>query len=95
MCLSTDAVGKKILEPIKAAWTFKVIDEEKGIVAFKDESIEAIDKWTWDFGHGNSSTEQNPIYRFKEKGVRKVITLEVKGPAGSSKRTRYWEMMIQ
>lgn len=86
---------KEFLEPIKAAWTFKVIDEENGIVAFKDESIGAIDKWTWDFGNGDTSTEQNPIYSFKEKGVRKVITLEVEGPEGSSKRTRYWEVMIR
>ena len=86
---------KEFLEPIKAAWTFKVIDEENGIVAFKDESIGAIDRWTWDFGNGDTSTEQNPIYSFKEKGVRKVITLEVEGPDGSSKRTRYWEVMIR
>jgi len=86
---------KEFLEPIKAAWTFKVIDEEKGIVAFKDESIGVINKWAWDFGNGDSSTEQDPIYRFKEKNVRTVITLEVKGPDGNSKRTRYWEVMIR
>ncbi|SDL60286.1 PKD domain-containing protein [Kriegella aquimaris] len=85
----------EFLEPIKASWSYEVIDEEKGIVAFKDESIGKIDKWTWDFGNDDSSTEQNPIYRFKEKGVRKVITLEVEGPEGSSKRTRYWEVMIR
>lgn len=86
---------KQFLAPIKAAWTFKVVDEEKGIVAFKDESIGAVDTWTWDFGNGDSSTEQNPIYRFKNKGVRTVITLKVEGPEGSSKRTRYWEVMIR
>ena len=86
---------KEFLEPIKAAWTFKVIDEEKGIVAFKDESIGSIKKWKWDFGHGEISTEQNPIHSFKQNGVRKVITLEVEGPEGSSKRTRYWEVMIR
>lgn len=86
---------KDFLEPIKASWTFEVINEEKGIVAFKDQSIGKINKWTWDFGNDDSSTEQNPVYRFKEKGVRKVITLEVEGPEGSSKRTRYWEVMIR
>lgn len=86
---------KEFLEPIRAEWTFEVIDEEKGVVAFKDESIGTIKKWKWDFGSGNSSAEQNPIYRFPEKGVRKVITLEVEGPEGSSKRTRYWEVMIR
>jgi hypothetical protein len=86
---------KEFLEPIKAAWTFKVIDEENGIVAFKDESIGSIEKWKWDFGNGETSTEQNPIHSFKQKGVRNVITLEVEGPKGSSKRTRYWEVMIR
>ncbi|MCK0146506.1 PKD domain containing protein [Arenibacter sp. F26102] len=86
---------KEFLDSIKAAWTFKVIDEEMGIVAFKDESIGEIEKWKWDFGNGDSSTEQNPIYRFKEKNVRTVITLEVEGANGSSKRTRYWEVMIR
>ena len=86
---------KEFLAPIKAAWTFKVVDEEKGIVAFKDESIGAVNKWTWDFGNGDSSTEQNPIHRFKNKGVRTVITLKVEGPEGTSKRTRYWEVMIR
>ena len=86
---------KEFLEPIKAAWTFKVVDEEKGLVAFKDESIGAINKWTWDFGNGESSTEQNPIHLFKKKNVRTVITLTVEGPEGSSKRTRYWEVMIR
>ncbi len=86
---------KEFLEPIKAAWTFKVVDEEKGIVAFNDESIGAIKKWTWDFGNGESSTEQNPIHQFKKRGVRTVITLTVEGPEGTSKRTRYWEVMIR
>jgi PKD repeat protein len=86
---------KEFLEPIKAAWTFKVVDEQQGLVAFRDESIGTIDKWTWDFGNGDTSTEQSPVYRFKTKGVRTVITLTVEGPGGTSKRTRYWEVMIR
>lgn len=83
------------LDPIKADWTFDVIDEERGVVAFKDESMGEIEKWTWDFGDGESSNEQNPIHKFHKKGVRKVITLEIEGPEGSSKRTRYWEVMTR
>ena len=86
---------KGFLKPIEAAWIFKVVDEKNGTVAFKDESIGAIHRWKWDFGNGDTSTEQNPIYSFKKKGVRNVITLEVEGPEGSSKRTRYWEVMIR
>ena len=83
-------------DKLKAAWSFKIVDKEKGIVAFKDESIGNIQKWYWEFGPGEQpSTAQNPIYQFKEKGVRKVITLTVEGPEGISKRTRYWEVMIK
>ena len=86
---------KQFLEPIRADWTFEVIDERQGLVAFQDKSVGDVEKWKWDFGNGDSSTEQNPVYRFPEKGVHKVITLEVTGPDGSSKRTRYWEVMIR
>ena len=87
---------EQALQPkFKAEWSFKVIDPERRLVAFKDESIGAIRKWTWDFGEGTISNEQHPVYQFKERGVHKVITLEVEGVDGSSKRTRYWEVMIK
>lgn len=66
-----------------------------GFIICKDESIGDISSWNWDFGDGQTSNEQHPMYQFKEKGVHKVITLTVTGPAGTSKRTRYWEVMIR
>ncbi|MCB0666382.1 MAG: PKD domain-containing protein [Saprospiraceae bacterium] len=78
-----------------ADWTYQIIDMKEGWVAFKDCSLGAITKWTWDFGDGSISHEQNPLHRFAEKGVHKVITLTVEGPGGISKRTRYWEVMIR
>lgn len=82
-------------KPINAQWSFKVIDADRGLVAFQDESIGKINKWTWEVGEEKFSNEQHPVYQFKEKGIRKVITLTVEGPAGKSKRTRYWEVMIK
>ena len=35
------------------------------IVAFKDESDGATPAWKWDFGDGNTSTEQNPVHQYK------------------------------
>lgn len=84
-----------LLPKIEAEWSFKIIDHEQRLVAFRDKSIGKIDKWFWDFGEGTTSNEQHPIYQFKERGVRKVITLRVEGPGGISKRTRYWEVMIK
>jgi hypothetical protein len=86
---------ENFLDPIRAAWSYEIVDMDRGIVAFHDESEGEISAWKWDFGNGHTSDEQHPIHRFTEKGVHKVITLEVKGPAGSSKRTRYWEVMIK
>ena len=82
-------------DSIKAEWSFEIINMEEGQVAFRDESIGEIKSWKWDFGDGNQSNEQHPVYRFSQKGVHKVITLEVEGPKGISKRTRYWEVMIR
>ena len=85
----------QFVDPIRAAWSFEVVDMERGLVAFRDESVGDIHKWRWDFGDGTHSEEQHPIHQFSEKGVHKVITLEVSGPKGNSKRTRYWEVMIR
>lgn len=86
---------KSLQDELRAEWRFEVIDMERGLVAFRDESIGEIESWHWNFGNGQSSNEQHPIFQFKEKGVHKVITLEVSGPAGKSKRSRYWEVMIR
>lgn len=86
---------KSLLKPIEAAWSFQVVDMDRGMVAFHDESVGEINSWKWDFGDGSTSEEQHPTHRFPQKGVHKVITLEVSGPAGTSKRTRYWEVMIK
>ncbi|WP_282136720.1 PKD domain-containing protein [Seonamhaeicola maritimus] len=88
-------IERDLTKFIQAEWSFKIIDMENRLVSFKDESEGHIVKREWDFGDGNYSNEQNPIYQFKEVGVNKVITLTVEGPAGKSKRTRYSEVMIR
>lgn len=84
-----------LLPGLYAEWAFKVIDNERNIVAFKDESVGEINSWKWDFGDGQTSTEQHPIHTFAEKDMRSMVTLEVSGPAGTSKRTRYWEVLLR
>jgi hypothetical protein len=83
------------LPKMKAEWSFRIVDMDRGLVSFHDESIGPVDKWTWDFGDGQISNEQNPVHQFLEKGVHKVITLTIEGPESESKRTRYWEVMIR
>ena len=86
---------KKNEPAIRAEWSFAVVDMEHRMVAFRDESAGEITKWKWDFGDGTTSEEQHPVHRYENPGVHYNVTLEVQGPAGKSKRTRFWEVMIR
>ncbi len=85
---------KRFLPEIKAEWSFEVIDPAKRKVYFEDQSIGEIEKWTWDFGDGQQSYETSPVHRYEKAGVYYVVTLTVEGPDGTSRRTRYWEVMV-
>jgi PKD repeat protein len=47
-----------------------------GTVAFADASTFFPTSWSWDFGDGNTSTEQNPVHTYAEPGTYD-IQLEV------------------
>jgi beta propeller repeat protein len=49
-------------------------------VQFNDTSTGAPLGWRWDFGDGNSSTEENPIHTYSEPGVY-TVTLWIYDPA--------------
>jgi len=82
-------------KPIEAKWSFKVIDMDRRMVAFKDESYGDITGWKWDFGDGTSSSEQNPIHIYEKPGIYYVVTLEVEGPKGISRYSKYWDVMVK
>ncbi|MEG8947018.1 PKD domain-containing protein [Rosettibacter firmus] len=84
----------EFLPKLKANWSFKVIDFEKRIVAFKDLSIGNIKKWKWDFGDGNYSYEQNPVYQYK-KGGDYNVTLYIEGPDGKDQLTKVWDVSFK
>lgn len=50
-------------------------------VTWEDQSSNAIDSWFWDFGDGQTSTLQDPVYEFTRNGVF-TVTLIVIGPGG-------------
>lgn len=79
---------------IKAEWSFGLVGHKDRTVAFKDESIGVIEAWYWDFGNGDTSNEQHPIYQYPESGVHYNVTLKVEGPDGTDKKTRFWEVMV-
>jgi len=58
-------------EPPVAAAAFPALSCT-GTVAFADASTFFPTSWTWEFGDGNTSTEQNPIHTYDEPGTYDV-----------------------
>jgi PKD repeat protein len=56
-------------------------------VAFSDTSSGTVTSWRWDFGDGQSSTEQHPSHTYTAPGIYPV-SLTVSGPGGSNTVTQ-------
>jgi hypothetical protein len=81
-------------KPVQAAWSYKVVDMDRRLVAFKDESLGEATAWKWDFGDGATSTERNPIHAFTRAGSF-VTILDVEGPAGKSRLSKVWDVQLK
>lgn len=81
-------------DPVEAGWDFNVIDMDRRLVAFKDESEGNITSWKWNFGDGTESSEQHPIHQYKEPGLY-VVVLEVEGPEGKARLSKVWDVAIR
>jgi hypothetical protein len=102
---SSELVGFRLmpLEPqfqnaIAAQWTDKIVDVNRGIVEFQDQSQGKITSWKWDFGDGTSSTEQNPVHQYAPKPERYgnyTVILDVTGPAGTSRMAKVWQIHVK
>ena len=66
-----------------SSFAVDAIDECQREFQFFDESANAPNAWSWDFGDGNTSTLQNPIHTFEEAGEYNV-TLEAANDIGLS-----------
>jgi hypothetical protein len=84
----------QFLKKLDADWSFALADEKGRIIAFKDESIGKVTSWKWDFGDGQSSTEQNPRHAYKDPG-NYIVTLDVEGPEGKSRRAKVWDVTLK
>lgn len=82
-------------KPIEALWSFKVVNMDRRLVAFKDQSYGKITNWLWDFGDGATSTEQNPIHMYQKPGVYYVVVLYIEGPDGKARFSRVWDVAIK
>jgi PKD repeat protein len=52
-------------------------------VQFTDTSIKTPTSWSWDFGDGSTSTEQNPVHTYSDPGFYEVV-LTVTNAFGSN-----------
>ncbi|HYM05836.1 MAG TPA: PKD domain-containing protein, partial [Terriglobales bacterium] len=81
-------------KPIDARWSYKILDMNRRLVAFEDESHGQITSWKWDFGDGTTSTEQHPIHKF-EKAGEYIINLYIEGPAGKARWTKVRDVVLK
>ncbi len=99
-------VEKQYRKPIEARWSWKVARKGERTVAFIDESVGNITGWKWDFGDGATSTERNPIHTYAKPervyrssvdtpALYTVVTLEVTGPDGTSKTSKFWDVQVK
>lgn len=50
-----------------------------GEVSFSDQSINGATSWLWDFGDGNTSTDQNPTHTYQNEGAYSVSLTATNG----------------
>ena len=79
---------------LEARWSWSVVDMDRRLVAFKDESVGEIESWHWTFGDGETSTEPNPIHQFEKPGSY-VTILDVTGADGTSRRSKVWDVQLR
>lgn len=81
-------------KPIAARWSFRILDMERRLVAFQDESTGQITSWRWDFGDGTGSTDRHPSHHY-EKAGEYIVNLYIEGPAGKARWTKVRDIVIR
>lgn len=87
-------LSEELSAELKADWSFVEVDRDRRVFAFKDESLGSVEKWTWDFGDGTTSQEQNPIHQYTASGHWTVV-LTIENKAGKSIRSKIWDVVTK
>jgi uncharacterized delta-60 repeat protein len=72
--------------PPSSDFSYQLVDSFLKIVQFNDTSSDSdgnVVTWLWDFGDGNISNVQNPLYQYKNNGTY-LVTLTVTDDDGDS-----------
>ena len=81
-------------KPVDAKYSFTILDMDRRLVAFTDQSTGKIEKWSWDFGDGTTSSEQHPVHRYTKAGEY-IVRLFVEGPAGKAQWTKMRDLVLK
>jgi uncharacterized protein (TIGR02145 family) len=83
----TDYITVKPFVPVAefAGIPMEITREET--VQFTDQSLNDPENWSWDFGDGSSSTEENPLHAFALAGTY-TVSLIVGNSAGDDTETK-------
>ncbi len=54
-CFALMPVEATLLPKLESRWSWKVVDMDRRLVAFHDDSVGRVTSWHWDFGDGSSS----------------------------------------
>jgi len=84
----TATLAVTVLLPPDANFSTSEIRARSGsTIKFTDESSGDIDSWSWDFGDGGSSTEQNPSHTYNDAGTY-TVSLTVSNAASLDTREK-------
>lgn len=79
-----------------ASFTVPLLKCESQAIQFTDKSIAnegLITKWNWNFGDGNTSTEQNPVYAYTKAG-KYTVNLTVQTDKGCTSNVYSMEVFV-
>ena len=79
--VQSDTFEIGIQRPPQASFTFAV---NGNTVAFTDTSTGNPTSWRWDFGDGNTSTQQNPVHTYAEGNQSYTVVLTAQNAVGES-----------
>jgi PKD repeat protein len=87
-------------KPVADFYSPRVLDQQNGNEIGPSEEISFIDtskglptSWIWDFGDGNTSTEQNPTHVYGAIGGY-TVTLTVENAAGNNTTSKYGYVLV-
>ncbi len=80
--------GTGPVEAPTADFTFTPANPTRAdFVHFYDQSTGSITSWSWNFGDGATSSDENPLHKYSNMEIF-TVTLTVNGPAGTDTKSR-------